>query len=472
MRRRIQWLTHRLGASGQTPKWLAWATINLSIAAYFCVGLVAPASIGKTRWLPGETSHGHYQIEMDCDACHDPSRNTKKPTSADVMQDACIRCHGTQLQNARDTHPAKKFRDPTNAVLLEVLDAQNCLSCHQEHVPEQTTAMGLTMPKDYCWHCHQEIADSRPSHQGMAFDSCATAGCHNYHDNRALYEKYLDDHFGQPDHLDVTTLPLRRSSSAGNGSTKKVISLSIQDADYSPGQSFDTQLVNDWAETEHAAVGVNCTGCHRDDAQSDWSDAVSMDRCARCHADQVDSFQTGKHGMRLSVGLPAMTPDQARLPMHADQAHSKLDCNACHAGHRFDSQFASMQACLRCHADNHSLAYQSSSHANLWRDEIAGSLPAGSGVSCATCHLPRLENESGVWVNHDQNANLRPNETMAREVCVHCHGLEYALSALADQKSIDACFADPPATRIKSVEMAHQWFESRSTNRSTKGGGR
>ena len=39
-----------------------------------------------------------------------------------------------------------------------------------------------------------------------------------------------------------------------------------------------------------------------------------------------------------------------------------------------------------------------------------------SGVSCATCHLPRIEGDQGVWVNHDQNANLRPNETMAREV--------------------------------------------------------
>lgn len=474
MMQRFHSILRRLRTCTQTPKWLAWAVINLSIAAYFCIGLVAPASVSKTRWLPGETTHGHYQIEMDCDACHNPARGESEPTKADVMQDACIRCHGEQLKEARDTHPAKKFRDPTNAALLDILDAQNCLSCHQEHVPEQTTAMGLTMPTDYCWHCHQEIADSRPSHQGMTFDSCATAGCHNYHDNRALYEKFLDDHYGQPDHLDLALLPLRQSilreaTPAADESSAPLTKLSIKQADHPVEKTFDPQLMKDWVETAHASSGVNCTNCHGGDGQSSWSNQVTLGQCAGCHAEQADSFQTGKHGMRLAAGLPAMTPAQARLPMHVDQAHAKLDCNACHAGHRFDTQFAAAQACLRCHADQHSLAYQKSSHASLWRDEVAGSSPPGSGVSCATCHLPRLENESGVWVNHDQNASLRPNETMARQVCVHCHGLEYALSVLADPDSKSNGFGDPPETRTRSVQMAHDWFESRASKRNSKG---
>ena len=125
------------------------------------------------------------------------------------MQDACYRCHGDQLETARDTHPATKFNDPTNAELLSILNAQDCLACHREHLPERTLEHGLTMPADYCWHCHEDVAESRPSHAGMAFDSCATAGCHNYHDNRALTEKYLNTHFGEPDFLSVATTPQR-----------------------------------------------------------------------------------------------------------------------------------------------------------------------------------------------------------------------------------------------------------------------
>ena len=203
-----------IGLPASRP-WVLFLLLNLIIAVYFLYALLAPASNLKSAWLPGQTTHGHYQIELDCNACHDPSANDSEHTSANVMQDSCVRCHGEQLDIAQDTHPAKKFNDPTNADLLQVLDAQDCLSCHREHVPDQTLVMGLTVPADYCWHCHQDVADSRPSHQGMAFDSCATAGCHNYHDNRALYEKFLDDHYGEPDHLSVQTLVGRKPGANG-----------------------------------------------------------------------------------------------------------------------------------------------------------------------------------------------------------------------------------------------------------------
>lgn len=461
----IRSLWRRIADSSHAPKWFAWALVNLSIAAYFLFGLVAPASSSKTVWLPGKTTHGHYQIEMDCDACHDPGRSTQEPTASDLMQDACIRCHGEQLTAANDTHPAKKFNDPTNADRLKVLDAQNCLSCHQEHVPQQTLAMGLTMPADYCWHCHQEVADSRPSHQGMAYDSCVTAGCHNYHDNRALYEKYLDDHHGQADHLDLALLPARNTVSGLSGKFRPSESLTIADADHPAGETFDESILNEWSTTTHALAGVNCSHCHGGNKDPAWASAVATDRCEQCHADQVASFGTGKHGMRPASGLPAMTPAQARLPMHSGAAHRQLDCSACHPGHRFDTQYAATQACLGCHADDHSLAYIDTSHAALWRDEVAGAGQSGSGVSCASCHLPRIEGESGIWVNHDQNANLRPNETMAREVCVNCHGLEYSLSALADAEVVAACFGASPSKRIKSVQMARDWFEQRNAKR-------
>ncbi|MEO1524259.1 MAG: cytochrome c3 family protein [Planctomycetota bacterium] len=446
--------------------WAIWLLINLLVSSYFLYGLFAPASSIKSAWLPGETTHGHYQIELDCDACHSPARDTAEHSSDNVMQDACIRCHQSQLDEAKDTHPAKKFNDPTNADRLLLLNAQDCLACHREHVPEQTLDMGLTIPDDYCWHCHQDVAENRPSHEGMAFNSCATAGCHNYHDNRALNEKFLNAHFDEPDHLASALLPSRRSNRPANDGDKQP--LKKIDADAPKEHQRDPSILEDWAVTSHAAAGVNCSGCHVNQEAESWSDTVSMETCGTCHDRQVQSFQTGKHGMRLASGLAPMQPKLARLSMHAGVAHEKLDCNACHSGHRFDTQFAATEACQRCHADSHSMAYEDTAHAELWRLEVSGEGEANTGVSCATCHLPRLGDGEDVWVNHDQNSGLRPNETMALQVCTKCHGLEYSLSALADPALKDSCYGEPPAERNASVQMAYEWFVKQEAKRQSR----
>ena len=160
----------------------------------------------STVFLPGDTSHGHHQIEMKCAVCHKPEGG--------VTDQSCIECHGAELKESRDTHPRAKFNDPTKAVLLQKIDAQNCLSCHIEHSPDQTHPMGVTVPLDYCFHCHQDVAKDRPSHADLKFDSCATAGCHNYHDNKALYENFLLKHAEEADLLRRNAEPVAADAKA------------------------------------------------------------------------------------------------------------------------------------------------------------------------------------------------------------------------------------------------------------------
>ena len=210
--------------------WSLWLILNLVILGYFGYAFVAPASTIKASLLPGKTTHGHYQIELDCNACHAVVSEGADHSAGNVMQDACNRCHADQLDAAKDTHPAKKFNDPSNADLLATLDAQNCLTCHREHVPDQTLNMGLTMPSDYCWHCHQDVGDNRPSHADMKFDSCATAGCHNYHDNRAIYEKYLSVHYGESDHFDLALVIQRDLGERYRQAHTEAFPLGLEDA--------------------------------------------------------------------------------------------------------------------------------------------------------------------------------------------------------------------------------------------------
>jgi hypothetical protein len=76
-------------------------------------------------------------------------------------------------------------------------------------------------------------------------------------------------------------------------------------------------------------------------------------------------------------------------------------------------------------------------------------------VTCATCHLPRGPDDDGnLWVNHNQNDNLRPNEKMIRTACGTCHGLPFAIDALADPKLISRNFSGQPLLHVKSVDFA------------------
>ena len=58
--------------------------------------------------------------------------------------------------------------------------------------------MGYTLAKDFCFHCHSEITQERKTHQGIKFQDCTTSGCHNFHDNTMLYEKFLIKHIREP----------------------------------------------------------------------------------------------------------------------------------------------------------------------------------------------------------------------------------------------------------------------------------
>ncbi len=455
--------------------WTIWAiaTVGICASLLYALPTADSARTSSTFFLPGDTTHGHYQIEVKCAACHEPG--------GEVREESCLECHASDLKLARDTHPKSKFRDPQKIALLEKIDATKCVTCHREHVPDQTLAHGLTVPSDYCINCHQDVADDRPSHRDFAFDSCSTVGCHNYHDNTALYENFLVKHAAQPGLLDDPRTLFRESQSEVRHTQDDQTSLTRADMDAPTKFTTDNQIVRDWESTAHAKAGVNCTACHTASPEDDhssatntrvtergaWTSDVDMNACQQCHRDETSGFLAGLHGMRTQAGLTRMSPSLARLPMHHDSLHRSLDCSSCHPGHEFDARLAAVEACLKCHDDEHSREYAGSKHYQLWLGEILGNAPAGSGVSCATCHMPRVEGESAgfssdaVRVVHNQSWNLAPVEKMVRSVCMNCHGLKFSLNALADPGLKDTCYEGTPKRHLKTVDMAESWFKSR-----------
>lgn len=451
-----------MAAKSHRSAWLVWLIGSLGAAA--ALGYTLFEARDKTVFMPGELSPGHHQLAESCDACHRGGFS-----DIDRLQEACVECHGAERVKPFDSHPRTKFTDPRNADRLEKIDALHCVTCHKEHRPEITRKNGVTQPEDVCFNCHSEIAEDRPSHTGMPFDTCASAGCHNFHNNRALYTDFLVKHMDDPATRAEARLPLREFAAVLEEIYEyphdryPVQPLTKADMDAPPGSDVDPGIALDWAQTAHARSGVNCGACHRPSAASGepgvWRDKPGQDACATCHGVEITRFGKGKHGMRGAAGLTPMRPELAMSPMHEDAAHRELTCDSCHPGHRFDTAYAATEACLECHNDRHSLAYEGTEHHRLWLAELAGEGEPGSGVSCASCHMPRIDYDVSDWmsrkiVDHNQSATLSPNSKMIRPACLHCHGLGFSIDALADRELIERNFDGSPTTRVQSLSLA------------------
>ncbi len=428
--------------------WGVWILLTFLLAGYF--GYKMFLANNKTEFLIGDATHGHHQIELACETCH-----TDAFGGGEVLQNACVDCHKDDLNESQDSHPAKKFTDPRNADLLETLDARYCVSCHTEHQKEQTREMGVTLPGDYCYHCHVDIGDERPSHKDLAFDSCATAGCHNYHDNRALYESFLTQH------VDKEWLSDNARIKEADFATWLSPTDNKQSAFKEKIQAHP-DIASEHFSHAHGKAGISCGACHSQ--EQEWLDKPGLAQCASCHENESQGFVEGKHGMRqsekLSKVLSPLTPADAApgLAFHQSAMNIEQGCNACHSSHSFDTKKAAAESCLVCHADEHSMAFDTSPHGVLWEKELAGDIAPGEGVSCATCHMPRVEVKEGekvvMRVEHNQNWNLRPNEKMIRPVCMSCHSLAFSIDALADKKLIRNNFNGKPEVHIESMDWA------------------
>ncbi len=444
---------------GKQAIWIYWVGATAVMLGYLLMQLIGD---NKTVFLPGQTSHGHHQIELACGACHSDAF-----AGGEVLQDACINCHGEELKLADDSHPKSKFTDPRNASRVARLDARECIACHVEHKPEITHAMGVTVPEDFCFKCHSDIAEERPSHSGMAFTSCASGGCHNFHDNRALYEDFIAKHLDEKTVLSnaVTNKRTRAEdyiSLAGYPRQDFPLQVLTKDGMDAPAVINDEKIVHDWLDTAHSKAGVNCGACHaRKDENKNkvWVDKPGHESCNGCHVFETKGFLSGRHGMRLAQNLSPMMPAMAKIEMKTIASNQELSCVACHSAHRFDAKHAEVDACLSCHNDLHSQNYKNSKHYDLWKKELAGGEP-GTGVSCSTCHMPRTLQRAGdkdiTLVQHNQNDNLRPNEKMIRSVCLGCHGLGFVIDSLASKDLMEKNYSSPPENRISTLELVRE----------------
>lgn len=222
-----------------------------------------------------------------------------------------------------------------------------------------------------------------------------------------------------------------------------------------------------WETSVHALNDVNCASCHQNSETDQFVASPDHETCQSCHEQSVDTFLLSKHGIRLLEGESPLTPAMARLPMQHDAMQKQMNCNACHDVHSVNTVEASVDACLTCHNDTHSLNYKNSRHAELFAESKELPRPSVSAVSCSTCHLPRVVDEFDntlVRVNHNNTYNLKPQDRMVGDVCMNCHGVEYSYNSIFDPELVEANFDRPPTLEMQSFDLMEAAERRRTGN--------
>ena len=223
------------------------------------------------------------------------------------------------------------------------------------------------------------------------------------------------------------------------------------------------KIEQQWQSSVHALAEVNCSSCHQNEQTKTFISKPTQESCKSCHEQSVDTFLLGKHGIRTLEGLSSLTPAMAHLPMKDSSFDKQMSCNTCHNVHTVNTYQASVDSCLTCHNDNHSLNYKNSPHARIFREMGTLPRPNAESVTCATCHLPREVSGDDVLVNHNNTYTLKPRDRMVKEVCMNCHGVEHAYNSIFDDELVEANFARPPNQKLPTFQLVRDLEQKRSS---------
>lgn len=213
------------------------------------------------------------------------------------------------------------------------------------------------------------------------------------------------------------------------------------------------EIEQQWQSSVHALAEVNCSSCHKNEQTKAFIAKPTEESCKSCHESSVDTFLLGKHGIRTLEGLSPLTPAMAHLPMQESSLNKQMNCNTCHNVHTVNTYEASVDSCLTCHSDNHSLNYKNSPHAQIFRQIGTLTRPNADSVTCATCHLPREVSGDAILVNHNNTYTLKPRDRMVKEVCLNCHGLEHAYNSIFDDELVETNFASSPTQKLPTFQL-------------------
>ena len=224
------------------------------------------------------------------------------------------------------------------------------------------------------------------------------------------------------------------------------------------------EINQQWANSIHSLNEVNCSSCHLNEETKAFISQPDQESCRSCHELPVETFLLGQHGIRTAEGLTPLTVEMARLPMKESALNQEVTCNSCHNVHSVNTFVAAVDSCLSCHNDTHSLNYKKKSkHFNLVTSAGVLPRPSNGTVTCSTCHLPRETHGSTIHVNHNNTYNLLPRDRMVKDVCINCHGMEFAYNSIFDDELVTDNFSRSPTLKLETFDLIRALEERRSS---------
>ena len=271
----------------------------------------------------------------------------------------------------------------------------------------------MTLPADFCAACHQDVARERPSHAGFAFDGLrrargATASTTTAGSTRAS---------SPGTSTSPRCSPRRACPRARRRRPEGHVAAARRRTRRRPRAPRRARRGPRVGGQRARAGRRRCAACHD---VPDGATGMGMERPARRRRlrraatphELARLRPRPARDARAPPGSRRSRPRWPRLPMRPEARDVPLGCESCHGAHAYDTRQAAVDACLGCHDDRHSRAYQATRHFHRSGSARSRARPRpGSGVSCATCHLPRrVDRQRGadvIRVDHDQNDNLQ-----------------------------------------------------------------
>lgn len=335
------------------------------------VGLF-PLCTGCHEGIP-EGEEASYYPEADvCAGCHDGVDQVRVTWSAPAPRE-------TNLTFVHDAHAGALEREDEYPL--------TCVECHSEE--DERMFVTEEVEAERCWMCHEAT-----EHQLDA--ECST--CH---------------------------LPL-----AGSGLGRAAIEALPEPEDH----EVDDFVLEGHGEMAEASTG-RCATCH------------TADRCLTCHVDgdtdEIRSLDRAPEAMELPPAEahypePGNHGDDGWLSEHGGQAsraecatcHTSDDCSSCHAAPVPDV-IATLPSRAQSLAPGVAvMPHAPDNHDSYFFQEVHGTLAAGDGGTCATCHREAFcvechDGPSDGGYHPPSFVSRHAAEAFGRDTeCANCHNAQ------------------------------------------------
>lgn len=352
-------------------------------------------------------------LQVKCESCHKPDTPGGSARFKGMQFGTCTACHsdphrGEFKQKCEDCHSTASWKKLSQQFVFDHSKTKYPLAGEHQKVPCVACHSGGDFKKpltfEKCMDCHNDI------HRGQFSERPTRGECSECHTVRG----WKPSLFGVTEHAN-SPYPLK-------GKHGEVACAKCH--------------VPAGKETLYRLKFANCSDCHKDAHDGQFSREPFQNRCESCHT--VADF----HRSLYTIAMHKNT----RFPLTG--AHTAVACSECHARGKSDGgnktipfQFRDV-SCNACHLDPH--------HGEF-RERMERRRPNGTAFGCEACHNAKSWTEVNGF-DHSKTSFplLGAHRTTA---CGACHKVPTGMQKIqfeGTSKECSTCHIEPHGGQFKN----------------------